>query len=67
MLPTMPSAGRCCWIAAVKVMPLYVAVASTSTGQPGLMSPGVHVKRKDVMFFGRAAIGRDHCVQKERP
>ena len=35
----MPSAGRCCWIAALKVLPLYVAVAATSTGQPGLMSP----------------------------
>jgi hypothetical protein len=27
----------------------------------------VHVKGNDVMFNGRSAIGRDHCVQKERP
>ena len=27
----------------------------------------VHVKRNDVMFYGRAAIGRRHRVQKERP
>ena len=27
----------------------------------------VHVKGNDVMFYGRAAIGRHHCVQKERP
>jgi hypothetical protein len=27
----------------------------------------VHAKRNDVMFLGRAAIRRDHCVQKERP
>ena len=26
----------------------------------------VHVKRNDVMFDGRAAIGRNHCVQKQR-
>src|ERR1043166_5172858 len=32
MLPTILSAGRCCWIAAVKSIPLYEAVASTSTG-----------------------------------
>ena len=27
----------------------------------------VHVKGNDVMFLGRAAIGRGHRVQKERP
>src|SRR5216110_2454707 len=27
----------------------------------------VHVKRNDVMFDGRAAIGCNHCVQKKRP
>src|SRR4029077_2130588 len=27
----------------------------------------VHVKGNDVMFYGRSAIGRDHCVQKQRP
>ena len=27
----------------------------------------VHVKRNDVMFYGRPAIGRNHCVQKQRP
>ena len=34
---------------------------------PGIDGARVHVKRKDVMFYGRAAIGRNHCVQKQRP
>ena len=33
----------------------------------GVDGARVHVKRNDVMFYGRAAIGRNHCVQKERP
>ena len=67
MLPTMPSAGRCCWIAAVKVVPLYVSCRLHVHRPAGIDGARVHVKRNDVMFYGRAAIGRDHCVQKERP
>ncbi len=33
----------------------------------GIDGARVHVKGNDVMFYGRAAIGRNHCVQKERP
>ena len=36
---TSPSAARWFWINEVKVVPLYLAVAFTSTGQPGLVAP----------------------------
>src|SRR5213596_2889022 len=32
MLPTMPSAGRCCWTAAVKVVPVDVALTAQYNG-----------------------------------
>src|SRR5206468_7235820 len=32
----------------------------------GVDGTRVHVKRNDVMFDGRAAIGGDHCIQKKR-
>src|SRR4029077_16678008 len=31
----------------------------------GVDGTRVHVKRNDVMFYGRPAIGRNHCVQKK--
>jgi hypothetical protein len=36
---TSPSAARWFWIDEVKVMLLYLAVAFTFTGQPGLVTP----------------------------
>ena len=36
-------------------------------GPPGIDVARVHVKRNNVMFDGRPAIGCNHCVQKERP
>ena len=47
----MPSAGRCCWISGVKLIPLYEAVASTSTGQPGLISPVSTLREKMRCFL----------------
>ena len=63
---TMPSAGRCCWMAALKVLPLYVAVAATSTGRPWVMCASVYVNGNDEMLYGHPAIGCGYRVQKQR-
>ena len=33
----------------------------------GIDGARVYIKGNDVMLYGRAAIGRNHCVQKKRP
>ena len=49
-----------------KVYSVVCGCRLTSTGQPGIDVARIHIQGKDEVFLGRAAVGCDHCVQKER-
>ena len=50
----------------IKVYAVICSCRFDVHGPAGVDVACVHIQGKDEVFLGRAAVGRDHCVQKER-